>query len=88
MIVPKLKIRVTNIDSTVIRSVDPELDQTSLPRVPVIRVFGQVDTGDASPPVNGCVHIHQVYPYLYIDYNGSRDPLDGAYMLSNFRGWS
>jgi DNA polymerase zeta len=76
MIVPNLKIRITNIDATVVRGPDQELDQTSLPRVPVIRVFGQLDLGNNS--CNGCVHIHQVYPYVYIEYNGLKDPQVGV----------
>ncbi|KAF9509344.1 hypothetical protein BS47DRAFT_1349354 [Hydnum rufescens UP504] len=72
MIVPNLRIRITNIDTTVVRGPNPELDETSLPCVPVIRVFGQLDLGNNS--CNGCVHIHQVYPYVYIEYNGSKHP--------------
>ncbi|KAK7205599.1 DNA polymerase zeta, catalytic subunit [Myxozyma melibiosi] len=36
--------------------------------VPVIRVFGNADTGQKV-----CAHIHGVYPYLFIEYRG---PLD------------
>ena len=75
MIVPSVRIRVTNIDSTVIRNASPGLDGTSLPRVPIIRVFGQLDTGETT--CNACVHVHQAYPYLYIEYNGSKEPDTG-----------
>ncbi|KAK9457853.1 hypothetical protein V1511DRAFT_454690 [Dipodascopsis uninucleata] len=34
-------------------------------RVPVIRVFGNTDAGEKI-----CVHIHGVYPYLFIEYKG------------------
>lgn len=69
MIIPKVKVRVTNIDYAVIPHPDPLLDQCSLPRVPVIRIFGESSEG-----CNACVHVHQVYPYFYVDYHGSMDP--------------
>ncbi len=75
MIIPSLRIRVTNIDSTVIRNASPSLDDTSLPRVPIIRVFGQLDAGETI--CNACIHVHQAYPYLYVEYNGSKEPDSG-----------
>jgi hypothetical protein len=78
MIVPKLRIRITNIDATVVKNTDKSLDDTTLPRVPVIRVFGHIDGSDGSSKYNACVHIHQVYPYLYIEYTGPKEPEAGA----------
>lgn len=82
MIIPKLRIRVTNIDATVVKSIDKSLDDTTLPCLPVIRVFGHVDGSDGSSKYNACVHIHQVYPYLYIEYTGSKEPQAGASRLT------
>ncbi|KAJ5318630.1 hypothetical protein N7476_005050 [Penicillium atrosanguineum] len=39
------------------------------PKVPVIRVFGATETGQRV-----CVHVHGVFPYLYIEYSGSLTP--------------
>ncbi|KAJ5117677.1 hypothetical protein N7448_011309 [Penicillium atrosanguineum] len=39
------------------------------PKVPVIRVFGATETGQRV-----CVHVHGVFPYLYIEYSGSLAP--------------
>lgn len=93
MIVPKLRIRITHIDATVVSHVDPVLDDTSLSRVPVIRIFGQLDTTglsltsnsdsnsdlntETNLAANACLHVHQVYPYVYIEYDGSREPSAG-----------
>jgi len=37
-----------------------------LTRVPVLRVFGVTKSGQKT-----CAHIHQIYPYIYIPYEGS-----------------
>ncbi|KAF7320333.1 DNA polymerase [Mycena kentingensis (nom. inval.)] len=42
------------------------LDNSDLPAVPVVRIFGPSSLGPKC-----CVHIHQVYPYFYIEYHGS-----------------
>lgn len=88
MIIPKLRIRITNLDSVVIKTPTRLLDDTSLPRVPVIRIFGSLETGGASPDsaplsCNACVHIHQAYPYLFIEYTGSKDPSVGKLTTSS-----
>lgn len=47
--------------------------QKNSPQVPVIRVFGATETGQKV-----CAHIHGALPYLYIDYEGSTVPEEGA----------
>ncbi|KAL4884721.1 hypothetical protein BJY04DRAFT_233026 [Aspergillus karnatakaensis] len=39
------------------------------PKVPVIRIFGNTETGQKI-----CVHVHGVFPYLYIQYDGDLSP--------------
>ncbi|CEL57590.1 DNA polymerase zeta subunit [Rhizoctonia solani AG-1 IB] len=62
-----LKVQITNIDWSLVRS--GTLDNTRFSRCPVIRVFGISSTGEKA-----CVHIHQVYPYFYVPYDGSMAP--------------
>lgn len=68
---PLLRVRVNHIDHIL---VEPgPLDNSSQHLVPIIRVYGISSTGKKS-----CVHIHQVYPYFYIEYAGNVDPENGA----------
>lgn len=67
-----LKVRITNIDWSLVRS--GSLDNTRFSRCPVIRVFGVSSAG-----LKACVHIHQVYPYFYIPYDGPMAPEDGKF---------
>ena len=48
------------------------LDNASLPRVPVIRIYGASSTGEKA-----CVHVHQVYPYFFVEYPGNMTPDNG-----------
>ncbi|KIJ27195.1 hypothetical protein M422DRAFT_785005, partial [Sphaerobolus stellatus SS14] len=62
-----LRIRLDNIDHVLAKP--GPLDDSELPKVPVIRIFGLTSTG-----LRACLHIHQVYPYFFIDYYGSLNP--------------
>lgn len=53
------------------------LENASLPRVPVIRIYGASSTGEKA-----CVHVHQVYPYFFVEYPGNMTPDDGMHVLS------
>ncbi|KAF7784324.1 hypothetical protein Agabi119p4_489 [Agaricus bisporus var. burnettii] len=44
------------------------LDRSHYPRVPILRIFGQSSVG-----LRTCLHVHQVYPYCYIEYQGDLD---------------
>lgn len=73
----KLRVRINQIDYTL---VPPEcLDNSKLLRVPVIRIFGSSSTGQTA-----CVHVHQVYPYLFIEYLGHLTPDYGEPNLSRY----
>lgn len=66
----KLQVRIYQIDHVLVPP--GKLDNSSLPRVPVLRIFGSSSTGQAA-----CVHVHQVYPYFYVEYPGKLDPRHG-----------
>ena len=60
----RLRVRINQIDHTLVPP--GSLDNSSLPRVPVLRIFGPSSTGKTA-----CVHIHQVYPYFFVEYTGN-----------------
>ncbi|KAI0047841.1 hypothetical protein FA95DRAFT_1492015 [Auriscalpium vulgare] len=62
-----LHVQVTQIDYTLAQS--GPLDNTSLPKAPVIRVYGASSLGKKC-----CLHIHQVYPYFFVEYPGQTNP--------------
>ncbi|KAK7058956.1 DNA polymerase zeta [Paramarasmius palmivorus] len=41
------------------------LDKSSLPLAPVLRIYGPSSDGRKA-----CLHVHQVYPYFYVEYPG------------------
>ncbi|TFK41148.1 hypothetical protein BDQ12DRAFT_697053 [Crucibulum laeve] len=57
----KLRVSINQIDYNLITPAS--LDNTSLPRAPVIRIYGSSSAG-----TNACVHVHQVYPYFFVEY--------------------
>jgi DNA polymerase zeta len=65
-----LRVLINQIDYTV--TSPGALDNTSLPRVPVIRIYGASSTG-----MKACVHVHQVYPYFFVEYGGKLSPENG-----------
>ncbi|KAI0361627.1 hypothetical protein OH77DRAFT_1546215 [Trametes cingulata] len=58
---PSLRVRINQIDYTV--APPGPLDNSSLHRVPVIRIYGDSFLG-----LKTCVHVHQVYPYFFVEY--------------------
>ncbi|KAJ3512433.1 hypothetical protein NLJ89_g3521 [Agrocybe chaxingu] len=66
---PRLQVRINQIDYTLVPP--GALDNSSLPRVPVIRIYGSSSIGKTS-----CVHVHQVYPYVFVEYFGKLSPRD------------
>ncbi|CBQ72168.1 probable catalytic subunit of DNA polymerase zeta UPR-1 [Sporisorium reilianum SRZ2] len=75
---PFFRVRLINIDHVL--TVPTPLDRTqcafnaegqSLRKVPILRIFGATPAGQRV-----CLHVHNVYPYCYIQYKGSLDPDD------------
>ncbi|KAH9849760.1 hypothetical protein C2E23DRAFT_870439 [Lenzites betulinus] len=64
---PSLRVRIDQIDYMV--APPGLLDNSSLYRVPVIRIYG-----DSSLGLKTCVHIHQVYPYFFVEYLDKMHP--------------
>jgi hypothetical protein len=67
----RLRVRINQIDHTLIPP--GSLDNSSLPQVPVLRIFGSSSTSQTA-----CVHIHQVYPYFFVEYNGNLNQRHGT----------
>ncbi|KAJ1555441.1 DNA polymerase zeta catalytic subunit [Cladochytrium tenue] len=71
-------VRVVSVDYAMTRPV-PGVDPYSTPfvaptapplrRVPILRVFGATPAGQKA-----CVHVHQVFPYFYVPYDGPNEP--------------
>lgn len=74
------KVRINCVDHYQSRQLqfDPELYQAdgrrnADGRVPVLRIFGATENGQKV-----CAHVHGVFPYLYIEYDGDLDPGAGT----------
>lgn len=68
---PQIRVQINQIDYTL----EPpgELDSAaSHSRVPVIRIYGASSFGETA-----CVHVHQVYPYFFVEYLDTLDPDHG-----------
>jgi len=64
---PTLRVQINQLDHTLAQP--GFLDNSSLPQVPIIRIYGGSSTGTKT-----CVHIHQVYPYFFVEYTGEMTP--------------
>lgn len=64
---PTLRVRINQVDYTM--AAPGPLDNSSLYRVPVIRIYG-----DSSIGPKACLHVHQVYPYFFVEYLGKMSP--------------
>ena len=71
---PNLRVRINQIDYTL--QPPGALDNSTLPRVPVIRIYGESSVGKKA-----CVHVHQAFPYFYLEYTDRMDPGHGAWYL-------
>ncbi|KAK2461909.1 hypothetical protein APHAL10511_006372 [Amanita phalloides] len=58
---PQLCVQINQIDYTL--ESPGEFDDVDLPLVPIIRIYGP-----SSLEETACVHVHQVYPYFYVEY--------------------
>ena len=67
-----LSVLINQIDYTL--APPGPLDNSSLSRVPIVRIYGASSTGKKA-----CVHIHQVYPYFFIEYTAKVTPDNGMY---------
>ncbi|KAG6813781.1 hypothetical protein H0H92_007193 [Tricholoma furcatifolium] len=74
-----LSVQINQIDYTLVPS--GPLDNSSLPRVPVIRIFGSSSTGKQA-----CLHVHQVYPYFFIEYQGKLTANHVKHYISKLTG--
>jgi hypothetical protein len=66
---PELRVRLNQLDWTLETPGHFDNAPSFIDQVPVIRIFGPSSDG-----IQACVHIHQVYPYFYVDYNDSLEP--------------
>jgi DNA polymerase zeta len=68
--IPALEVQITQIDYSL--DSPSVLDNTNLPKVPVLRIYGASSVGKKC-----CLHIHQVYPYFFVEYTGKMNPGSG-----------
>ncbi|CAG9858268.1 unnamed protein product [Phyllotreta striolata] len=54
-----------------------EFRGTAITQVPVIRLFGSNPVGEKV-----CLHVHGVFPYFYIPFDGSQDPNSLMYKIA------
>nr|XP_022909992.1 DNA polymerase zeta catalytic subunit [Onthophagus taurus] len=76
-------VRVVNVDFYMhppISNLDPlysEFRGSAIHQVPILRIFGSTDAG-----VKTCLHIHGVFPYIYIPYDGQEGVDSFIYQLA------
>ncbi|KAK9763082.1 DNA polymerase zeta [Basidiobolus ranarum] len=64
--------RIVNIDFEFVQPGPYDIHRTNihpdiaLQKVPVIRIFGSTENGQKT-----CLHVHQAFPYFYVEYKGS-----------------
>jgi DNA polymerase zeta len=75
---PALEVHITQIDYSL--DAPNSLDNTCLPKVPVLRIYGASSVGKKC-----CLHIHQVYPYFFVEYTGKISPGSGEQRIGCFR---
>ncbi len=64
---PTIRVRINQIDSMVQPA--GALDNTGSARAPVIRIYGDSSIGKKT-----CLYVHQVYPYVFVEYAGKLEP--------------
>lgn len=80
-----LDLFITNVEYTVQESGPFDTYRSAfgingcLPRVPVIRAYGATRHGQRC-----CLHVHNVFPYLYVEYHGSLEPTNGTFQMRGF----
>jgi DNA polymerase zeta len=76
---PEIRVRINVIDHVMTEPgpLDDPGNAQGIParRVPVLRIFG-----DSSLGQKACVHIHQVWPYFYVEYPGPLNPDSGDHL--------
>lgn len=75
---PALQVQITQIDYSL--DTPDVLDNSSLPKVPVLRIYGVSSVGKKC-----CLHIHQVYPYFFVEYTGKMNPGSGKQSIGYSR---
>lgn len=72
----RLRVFINQIDHVMIPP--GSLDHSTLPQVPLLRIFGPSSRGK-----NACVHVHQVYPYFLVEYQEKLDTKSGMSKFSS-----
>ncbi|KZW02196.1 DNA/RNA polymerase [Exidia glandulosa HHB12029] len=73
-----MRVSINQIDASIERC--GSLDNGERRKVPILRVFGRTEDG-----IPACVHVHQVFPYFYVNYTGDMDHIKVASYIRNLR---